>query len=870
MASAQLAPCPNRPRCTDSHCSRFATKFVQSEPWTHHLKCSDHLFCHRNGPHCPICSDWEMESWDQFEAVVARLARRRERRRASGHQADDADTTSEDGSVRSEPPSMIFEPSPPAAEVEVQASSPVRVDRLPTGQRGNTPSRPSGSETSSEEENSDSSRPPSSSKMVKKGGSSKHSSSKSPGSKKGGSKRSSSHSYPIDHPSDSHGRGRKSAKGQDRDVHTSKERSSSPLHSKSRSRSETGTAAVFRSPPPVDRTRTAPVPTPPGFRPLDPQARQAQSVRFSAPAPGLAFDQGQAQMPFPASWQLSFMQFQAMQEAMRNVPYTFPGQPQPPSERPGPAANPQPKSSVLQSTQPSQPSLGPGPRQVNPPPGLSTTEWAAIQRMRENVGSEVSRPAAPSPTRSASPSPESDSDSEGMLSEHEDFVELRAAPGLSELDRELQGSPVRPTRADEPAPPVVAPRPPASLTSSSPSFVEDFDDLRGDASAWRKTWLADKFRFRIPTRFHEILFMVKQALGFPPDPQEENAPVPAQSQARSLFQGVPHVAPSQYVSMPWDDMCHLTAKRDTKGLLDGSSKSLGEAVFSRKFPAGRSNEASFLTPQSIDQEAEKHFRMWVKKDFSSKKPFGSDSSSHLAVAERLSVRLDERLATLNRLSALLIQIQAYIQHATAEQAKLWQSLREDPATPIPGLDENFSPSTVLDAMEFAAFLTASISRISLHIQAEVRMDRRARLVNHLRPDQGMAGIPSFTKRRLLDLPLDTETMFAGQFDEVLKETTGTQAVAVQAAQIARGSPPVGLSSFKIPKRPATQSKGQGPPKKKAKKGKSPSPQQQQQRDPQPPQQSSGPAREPTQRNFPPSSFSGSRGRGRGRGGSRPQ
>ena len=80
-----------------------------------------------------------------------------------------------------------------------------------------------------------------------------------------------------------------------------------------------------------------------------------------------------------------------------------------------------------------------------------------------------------------------------------------------------------------------------------------------------------------------------------------------------------------------------------------------------------------------------------------------------------------------------------------------------------------------------------------------------------------------------------------------------QAVAVQAAQIARGSPPVGLSSFKIPK-----SKGQGPPKKKAKKGKSPSPQQQQ-RDPQPSQQSSGPAREPTQRDFPSSSFSGLRG-----------
>ena len=156
MASAQLAPGPTRPRCTDSHCSRFATKFVQSEPWTHHLKCSDHLLCHRDGPHCSVCSDLEMESWDQFEAVAARLAIHRERRRASRHQADDADTTSEDGSVRSEPP---------AAEVEVQASSPVKVDRLPTGRRGNTPS---GSETSSEEENSDSRRPLSSSKKVKK------------------------------------------------------------------------------------------------------------------------------------------------------------------------------------------------------------------------------------------------------------------------------------------------------------------------------------------------------------------------------------------------------------------------------------------------------------------------------------------------------------------------------------------------------------------------------------------------------------------------------------------------------------------------------------------------------------------------------
>ena len=164
-------------------------------------------------------------------------------------------------------------------------------------------------------------------------------------------------------------------------------------------------AAVFRSPPPVDRTRSALVPTPSGICPLDSQAQEAQSVGFSAPALGPALDQVQAQMPFPASWQLSFMQFQAMQEAMRNVPYTFPGQPQPPSERPGPAANPQPKASVLQSTQPSQPSLGPSPRQVNPPPDLSIPEWAAIQRMRENIGGEVLRLSAPSPTGYTSPSP---------------------------------------------------------------------------------------------------------------------------------------------------------------------------------------------------------------------------------------------------------------------------------------------------------------------------------------------------------------------------------------------------------------------------------------------------------------------------------
>ena len=204
----------------------------------------------------------------------------------------------------------------------------------------------------------------------------------------------------------------------------------------------------------------------------------------------------------------------------------------------------------------------------------------------------------------------------------------------------------------------------------------------------------------------------------------------------------------------------------------------------------------------------------MKKDFSARKPFGTDSSSVLASAEKLSTRLDEWLASVNRLLGLLIQVQAYIHHAAAFQAAALQRLRQGAAIPAPDTDLDFDPAVVADAMKLAAYLTACISRITLHIQAEVRMDRRARLVNHLRPDGGLPGIPSFTKRKLLELPLDSEFLFAGQFDQVLKETTSTQAIAFQASQIAVGSPPLDLSrSFKIPKRPA-QTKGQGPARKR--------------------------------------------------------
>ena len=198
-----------------------------------------------------------------------------------------------------------------------------------------------------------------------------------------------------------------------------------------------------------------------------------------------------------------------------------------------------------------------------------------------------------------------------------------------------------------------------------------------------------------PLRFHEIMEPIKRALKFPGEP-EAAAPTPqAQAQARSLFVGVPPVAPTQRVVMPWDTMCATTAKRDSKGLLDGTSKTLGEGVFARKFPAANADEKSFLTPQTIDPEAEKHFRVRVKKDFAAKKPFGSDTSSVLALAEK-SVRLDERLATVNRLSGLLIQVQAYIHHAAAFQAAALQRLCEDAATPTPSTDPDFDPAVVAD------------------------------------------------------------------------------------------------------------------------------------------------------------------------------
>ena len=115
---------------------------------------------------------------------------------------------------------------------------------------------------------------------------------------------------------------------------------------------------------------------------------------------------------------------------------------------------------------------------------------------RESVVSETS-------SRPRTPVPESD-DSE-TLTDHEDFVDIHAPRGSSPLDRELRGSPVRSMIADEPVPSVVASRPPHSLSEGSQGLIEDLDDIRGDATAWRRLWLAEKFRFRIPLRFYDIM-----------------------------------------------------------------------------------------------------------------------------------------------------------------------------------------------------------------------------------------------------------------------------------------------------------------------------------------------------------------------------
>ena len=300
------------------------------------------------------------------------------------------------------------------------------------------------------------------------------------------------------------------------------------------------------------------------------------------------------------------------------------------------------------------------------------------------------------------------------------------------------------------------------------SFVEVFNDLRGGASTWQKTWLADWFRFIISLRFHEIL--------------TEATEVPAQSQARSLFQGVPHVALSQYVIMPWDVMSHITARRNTKGLLDGSTKSLGEAVFALKFPALQSIESAFLMPQSIDMEAVKHFPVWVKKDFSLKKPIAADTTLCLAMGERLSVRLMN------------------VWHVWIISAACSSRSRPKSCTQQPNR---------------LSCCSASVRMHQPLYPCSMRTSHRPRFWTQCIFNGGDSLL---YQKRFFELPLDSKKMFAGRFDEILKETTSTEAVAMQSSANSGW-----ITTTWLVRDPQEASPIQGPrsPMKKAKKSRSP-------------------------------------------------
>ena len=127
MASAQLVTPSSH--CADSHCSKFAIRYVVDEPWTHHRTCSNHLVCCRDGSHCRVCEKWGEEVWDGLERLLARLAARQERRRKAG-KASDTGSTSE-GSLFPEGRLVIDEV--PALEVEVETSLPGKSPRVSHG-----------------------------------------------------------------------------------------------------------------------------------------------------------------------------------------------------------------------------------------------------------------------------------------------------------------------------------------------------------------------------------------------------------------------------------------------------------------------------------------------------------------------------------------------------------------------------------------------------------------------------------------------------------------------------------------------------------------------------------------------------------------
>ena len=505
MATAQLVA--SYTRCADSHCSRFAIRYVESQPWTHHRTCSTHVVCSREGSHCRVCEHWSEGDWGGLERLLARLAVRQERRRKIG-KTSDTGSLSED-SVLSEGRLIIDEQ--PAMEVEVETSLPGKSPRVSSEARG----RASGSERSPSGDRSGPSRPSpargSGKKKSSKGSSS--SSRRAESGREGGVKHSSSSSSSHKKKKSSASSGEAKKRSRDRSPVRSPPPASLPGTPRE-SRSEA--PGPLPSPPLVTRTPVPLTPMALGAIPVDPRT-PVPSASGPALGPGTPAGASLPALSLPHQWQMQLYQLQAMQQAMASVPYTFPGQQpfQPPGFGAGDAFGP---SSVSQSSAPAppaaqaiQPSQSTDPGR-DTPSDISHEEWELIKRLRQG-GEDKESVISEASSRPHTPVPESD-ESETMT-DHEDYVDLHAPRGSSPLDRELRGSPVRSVITDEPAPPVAAPRPPHFQSEGSQGLIEDLDDIRGDATAWRRLWLAEKFRFRIPLRFYDITESIKRALQFP-------------------------------------------------------------------------------------------------------------------------------------------------------------------------------------------------------------------------------------------------------------------------------------------------------------------------------------------------------------------
>ena len=474
--------------------------------------------------------------------------------------------------------------------------------------------------------------------------------------------------------------------------------------------------------------------------------------------------------------QQTFSRFSAAKTAL--PPFPYPGQ--------GPAAATAPAPAAVAQL----------------PKGLTPEEERAVMLMRAAplvAPPSITRMLTPphhgtlprSPSRSAQPQA---TDDEEVLSEHSGLEVHAQDDGLLDRDIEMQ--------VEEPIP---APTPPPRPVPVQPALdtvsLGDPDDLPGDVNAWRATWAGEKFKFRVPARIQETRRQIVQALGLKTEetdkvPESTNRP----AQTRSLFADVPEFVAKPYVVVPMDPITVSIASRDAKDILGGSTTALGASTFAKKFPITARDERECLTPQKIDPDAIAYIKLWINPDFNPQKPFGN-AQPHLAAADKLCKRVEERTTSLARLSAFQVQVQAFLHHVFLEQEAIHRALREDPLGNLPPPSGDFPPEAVRDAMECSAFLTASINRIALHMQAEVRLDNRARLLQSVVP--GRPGFPVYNRKDLLALPLNSDLVFAGKFSETVKATTDTQEVAFQAQRLSQGLLPAQVAStsgYRIPKK----------------------------------------------------------------------